>query len=144
MSRVVEKVISRGAEPFEFALEAAGTDETTFSLDDDSYQGEDGYFEGKTLYITGLRLVSKTGATIEYLMIDGQIVIHQDSYEGGLAADDDVIIDGSADNPKMDDKFMGPIPARINIGVKSSAGDGADLYMQGWMLDQDSEIAEAE
>lgn len=144
MSRIIEKVLSRGAEPFEFTLESSGTDEEEFNLDDGVYRGEEGYFDNKTLYITGLVIEPKDAATIEHLNIDGRTVVHQDSWEGGLDTDDAVEINGQGDNPDMESAFMGPIPVRMNIGLKASAGDGADLYIRGWTLEQDSEIAEAE
>ncbi len=147
MSGIVEKIVSRGAEPFEFTMEVTSTDEGTFNLDSDAYHGEDGYFKNKTLYITGLRVVTAdAGDTLEYIELDGEIAIHQDSFQGGLSSGDDVILDGGGtDGIDLKESYMAPIPVRMEITLKASAySSGTSLYLQGWALDQDSEISHKE
>lgn len=150
MSDIIERLISRGARPFEFHFETNEADgsRVEFTLEEDEYHGISKFFRGKTLYITGLRLITDTNTAVEYVEIDGSFLIHADSFAGGLGNDAAVSVDGLIENdkqnPTMKDVFGGPVPLRTQIALKSStsaAGEKVALELRGWMIEQDAEIS---
>lgn len=144
--------------PFTMTISTADNSlvEKTFTLasSDFDWDGNDvdetAPFKDKMLYITGIKIITETGVTLDYFQVDGKAVIGNkaeaaDTFKNSIGLllagtlDLSGASEGQASKTKLE-RFFGVkfMPVRWKMGVKarvSAAGVGIQALLQGIVVD---------